>query len=273
MNSINDRGERLLVITTLYKDHKEALGMMETLGRCNTPGMDPWVGLTRFMFIDASPEPDPRFSECENTAVRYVHLKKPLPLRGNLPFQASLHRPSLSEALNHGFHYAFEHKFDYVAWVHPDMDFSVDPGWITHCISALERNSVYGKVSPHECHTVEEAEHYKDTWMEDGRGNAEPRKGNACPWMVRVEDASHIADQMGGVSREVFNTKYELLQFEDWDFINRMAVACGKASVILPLSVVVHEGMGTRKNHDYGDSIRWNRNLYESIWGLVGSHM
>lgn len=242
-------GDSLLIILTLYHDHERALKMLDTLQLCEVPGKSQ-------VFIADSTEGDLK-------PISHPIFVGPDPAFTHAPG----YRESLSATLNHGIDFAISESYTYVAWVHPDMEFTIDPNWIMRCIETLDRTQMYGKVSPQEFKTLRAAKAWKDAHS-DGRGNAEPYKGNACPWVMRVEDLVEIKKQLG----TVFSLDYKYLAYEDWDLINRLHVYLCKSSVILPFTVVVHEGMGTRRNHDYGDSLMENRLIYEKAWGIMGKH-
>jgi len=240
----------LLLILTLYQDYDAAHKMLDTLEGCRLPVE------TGLYIADATEEP---------SSVSHGIISK---LSPHVNVYVPERRMSLMEALNRGIEYAHQEKYRYVAWIHPDMDFSADRDWVLSCILALECEHMVGKVSPTEFKTDHDARKYLEAHG-DGRGNAAPVKGNACPWVMRVSDLMQIKEHYG----EVFCTQYEIMAYEDWDLINRLMMVLGKSSVILPYTVAVHEGMGTRERHDYGDSFAKNKQLYREKWGWDDRHL
>jgi hypothetical protein len=239
----------VLFVLTIYNDYVQAGMMLQTLKRCAMPKEgSKWQGMTRLLVEDASEEP--------RTAIDAPGWT----YQANVPGR----RMGLPEALNHASAHAIERGFDYLSWIHPDMDFSEDPQWLAQCILWLERHDLCGKASPQEYKTVEDLQRsfYSTSTMS-------AHKGNACPWIVRVSDLQLLR----AVDGWVFDPNYKLMHFEDWDFINRLQTELGKTADILPWARVVHEGMGTRKDHDYEDSLAVNRQYYEEKWGMKGIHL
>lgn len=233
-------------VLTLYKDHVQAAEMLRTLCRSRLPGDSHWDGQTMVVIKDATESgvPEGLLQDLRDaTSAGYSYTRY-------------YNRPGLPEVMNDAIKESFREQVDYVAWIHPDMDFSYDPMWLARCVLWLEDEPVCGKVSPSE---------YK-TWAaaDAALKSTVPTQGNACPWVMRTVDLKELWDREGWV----LDPAYKLMHYEDWDLINRINLELGKVAHIIPWAQVVHEGMGTRKSYDYEDSLQVNRKYFEQKWGM-----
>jgi hypothetical protein len=252
----------VMFMLTVYNDHHKASRMLKTLGEGLLPGTTRWPGTAQLMILDAT-QPDHEDPTITRGLVPEAsYAMRLLGMNFTMECKHWDDRPGLPECLNYAIDRAIDREFEYVVWIHPDMNFSTDPLWLSRCILWLQDQPLCGKVSPLEFKTPEESQGMRA--MATGA-----LRGNACPWVMRVEDCKSLREIEGWV----FDPNYKLMHFEDWDLINRLQTQLGMTADIIPWAAVVHEGMGTRKHHDYEDSIEVNRAYYEKKWGLRGRHL
>ncbi len=247
---------KVMFVLTLYKDHERALEMLRTLATSGLPGVRTvespsaeWLGRTLLMVQDAT------VGSIGDVAIKSMHLL----CKGGADYSYDKYdnRPGLPEVMNDAIKEAIRQDLDYVAWIHPDMDFTFDPLWLARCIMWLEDEPTCGKVSPLEAKSQDE--------IGQGVVGLKPFTGNACPWVMRVSDLKTLWDSEGWV----FDPAYKLMHYEDWDLINRINLELGMVAHIIPWATVIHEGMGTRKSYDYEDSLDVNRRYFEQKWGMT----
>jgi glycosyltransferase involved in cell wall biosynthesis len=149
---------------------------------------------------------------------------------------------TLCEALNAGFRWFRDQRYDFIGWIHPDMRFE-DPAWLAGLLHELHCWPRLGKVC---------AANTRDRLPD------EITDGQEQCYLVRTS----VLDEIG-----LFDEGYVGIGgYEDWD-MNRRIVNAGYRVVITPRAQVFHEGMATRSRRDTTAEQVANAEYYERKWG------
>lgn len=158
---------------------------------------------------------------------------------------------SLSEALNYGFdHFRCQEEYEYVGWVHPDMEF-IQPTWLRNLHKELQDREDIGKIS---------AANFRDVVPDD------VIPGHEQCYILRKD----ILHKIG-----LFDEKFiGIGGYEDWDLNRRIMNHAGPAGpykvMITPRSYVMHHGMQTRSRRDTTSEQQANGHYYYEKWGTWG---
>lgn len=157
----------------------------------------------------------------------------------------------LSRCLNAGINVFMNHsEIDKIGWIHPDMDFwneGKGKGWLQACEKYLDDHPDVAKVAPEI----------------QPPGPIGERPGNQCPWILKREAIQAMLDKHGRVFDSAF---IGCGGFEDWN-LNKELMDLGYKVMIASTPVILHEGMGTRKESNTNPDQFHNANIYGQKWG------
>jgi len=188
--------------------------------------------------------------------------------------------PDLTDALNVGIKYftggsdgyPLSIKLPYIGWVHPDMLFP-DLGWVPKLVKYLDDHPDVGKVSPivrrfdevPEDLRKEGGEPFK-AWLAQQMREDTERPGNQCPWIMPLRALKAV--EMG--KDMWFDPGYKgVANYDDWD-LNRRLIDAGFKVMITPETIVIHEGMGTRKTKTHEDNAPLERHNAQYYFDKFG---
>lgn len=150
---------------------------------------------------------------------------------------------SLATALNTGFNsHMIDDEIDYIGWIHPDMTFERNT-WLECLRHAMDTHPEIAKLGSAD--------------LNDGVRSEDPWPANSQCYLIRKS-----ALQTVGLFNESF---LACGGFEDWEHNFRL-LKVGKV-LVWPTSLIRHNSMSTRSQHDNEAAAHYNSDLYYQLTG------